>query len=642
MSKYVTPADERDEKDEEQSESKIHTRKCVINPNGEFCKSWDLLMVTLLLFTAAVTPFEVAFLVSNGVDALFVINRMVDLGFIADMGVNFFLGYYDAAEARMIWNHNRIVKRYLSGWFSIDLVSILPFDTVSVAMGDSAAGAGLSELKILRVIRLLRLIKLARIFKSVRIFTRIMAQSGLSFSTWALIKFLVGVIVIMHWTACVWGITPTLSDDTNNWLRMTGMVQAGPWAKYVAAFEFAEMAMVMGYGDFTPANTAERLIALILMFICGCIYAYVIGAICGVVSDMDPATREYQQNVDLLNDYMNEIKVPKAMRTRLREYFTHCKTIFRTKYYHEVLDNMSPALQGEVARHSHSSWLYKIPFFMANNEDERDRFVICIALDLVPRAFAPNEMVYREGDVSAAMYIVIRGMCAMLGRVITGGKFFGEDMIMAGRRYADCRALTYLDVYELEKDKLDNIIEEGDFAETEKLIRKQVIRLAMRKKFMEILKLVKLTRGMNKIPKEEYESWKKEMNAKNQVRRKVRSPDGEEMDPSDMETKTVQEAEDPSGTQANEIAAGENELDFWLKGHMTGETRDKQEADNDEFDEGAAVKSLEKRMNTLETQMNDMLTKIKDGFETMEASQEVAFRAFYNAQKKIRGNSRTE
>jgi hypothetical protein len=398
MSKYVTPADERDEKDEEPSESKIHTRKCVINPNGEFCKSWDLLMVTLLLFTAAVTPFEVAFLVSNGVDALFVINRMVDMGFIADMGVNFFLGYYDAAEARMIWNHNRIVKRYLSGWFSIDLVSILPFDTVSVAMGDSAAGAGLSELKILRVIRLLRLIKLARIFKSVRIFTRIMAQSGLSFSTWALIKFLVGVIVIMHWTACVWGITPTLSDDTNNWLRMTGMVQAGPWAKYVAAFEFAEMAMVMGYGDFTPANTAERLIALILMFICGCIYAYVIGAICGVVSDMDPATREYQQNVDLLNDYMNEIKVPKAMRTRLREYFTHCKTIFRTKYYHEVLDNMSPALQGEVARHSHSSWLYKIPFFMANNEDERDRFVICIALDLVPRAFAPNEMVYREGD----------------------------------------------------------------------------------------------------------------------------------------------------------------------------------------------------------------------------------------------------
>ena len=37
----------------------------------------------------------------------------------------------------------------------------------------------------------------------------------------------------------------------------------------------------------------------------------------------------------------------------------------------------------------------------------------------------------------------------------------------------------------------------------------------------------------------------------------------------------------------------------------------------------------------------DLLTKIKDGFETMEASQEVAFRAFYNAQKKIRSSSPT-
>ena len=73
-------------------------------------------------------------------------------------------------------------------------------------------------------------------------------------------------------------------------------------------------------------------------------------------------------------------------------------------------------------------------------------------------------MVFREGDVAGAMYIVIRGMCAMQGRVITGGKFFGEDMIMGGRRLADCRALTFLDVYELEKDSLDSILEDGKYS----------------------------------------------------------------------------------------------------------------------------------------------------------------------------------
>ena len=252
MSQYAikdVEAGEKGETEAEKEESKIQQRKCVINPNGEFCKSWDLLMVALLIFTAIVTPFEVGFLEPK-FDGLYVVNRFVDAGFVADMFVNFFLGYYDDEQATMIWDHKRIARKYLLGWFPIDLVSILPFDTLGLAMNSDT----FSDLKILRVIRLLRLIKLARIFKSSRIFKRIQAQSGLSFSTWALIKFLVIVIVSMHWTACVWGIAPTLSEDTNNWIRNSGMVLAGPYDKYIAAFEFAEMAMVMGYGDFTPAN----------------------------------------------------------------------------------------------------------------------------------------------------------------------------------------------------------------------------------------------------------------------------------------------------------------------------------------------------------------------------------------------------
>ena len=236
----------------------------------------------------------------------------------------------------------------------------------------------------------------------------------------------------------------------------------------------------------------------------------------------------------------------------------------------------------------------------------------------------------------------MRGMCAMSGRVITGGKFFGEDMIMSGRRMADCRALTFLDVYELEKEGLDQILEEGDFPETSALIRKQVIRLAMRKKFMEILNLVKMTRGMKTVPKEVYENWKKEMASKNQVKRKVRGIDGTEIeDDADSKDKAeeIDGEEKKEDNEAEEIAQGENELDFWLKGHMTGETITKDnDGENEKFDEGAAVKNLEKRMTTLENQMSDLLTKIKDGFETMEASQEVAFRAFYNAQKKIRSS----
>ena len=81
----------------------------------------------------------------------------------------------------------------------------------------------------------------------------------------------------------------------------------------------------------------------------------------------------------------------------------------------------------------------------------------------------------------------------------------------------------------------------------------------------------------------------------------------------------------------------EEELEFWTKGQ--GQIRERvQTADENAFDEEAAVKELDGRMTKLEGQMSDLLTTIKDGFETMEASQEVAFRAFYNAQKRQRAN----
>lgn len=622
----VEDGDDGKDAEKDESQSKIQQKRCVINPNSEFSKKWDLLMVVLLGFTALVTPFEVGFLTANGVDGLFVINRLVDFGFLLDMIVNFFLGYFDENQAVWIWNHKKIARRYLLGWFSIDLVSILPFDTLGLVMQSDSV----SQLKILRIVRLLRLIKLMRIFRSSRIFKRIQSQSGLSFSTWALIKFLLMVLMAIHWTACAWGMAPSLSEDTNDWYKLAGLQLAGVGDKYLAALEFALMIMVMGYGDFTPANTTERVIAVIAMVICGSLYAYVIGAICGVVSERDPATSEYQQQVDLLNDYMNEIKVGKKLRTRLRDYFTHCKSILRMRHYQEVLENMSDALKGEVARHSHSEWLQRIPFFNAKNEEERDRFVIQVALKLHADAFGPNEMVFREGDTADFMCIVIRGMAAMNGKVITAGKFFGEDMVMEdNRRLYDARALTFLDVYQLSQDDLNEILENGDFPETQPLIRRQQIRLALRQKFYEILSLVKMTKGLNKTTKEEYEQWKEDMAAKQQNKQRLRVSSD---DVADLETKLPV----PAAVQDETSVKAEQELNFWLHGHVTGETRQGEAENEEDFSTASAVDSLENRMNKLEGQMSELLRNVKDGFQTMEASQEVAFRTFYQAERRMR------
>ena len=73
-------------------------------------------MVFLLVFTALVTPFEVAFLLGGKIDTLFVINRCVDLGFLIDMGVQCFVKYFDADTATWVTNLSFIRWRYLKTW----------------------------------------------------------------------------------------------------------------------------------------------------------------------------------------------------------------------------------------------------------------------------------------------------------------------------------------------------------------------------------------------------------------------------------------------------------------------------------------------------------------------------------------------
>jgi hypothetical protein len=84
-------------------------QKGMVDPQGPFMAKWDLVMMVLLLFTALVTPFEVSFLETN-LDGMFVINRLVDVGFICDMLVNFRLAF-DDEEGVKIYSRRRIAQK---------------------------------------------------------------------------------------------------------------------------------------------------------------------------------------------------------------------------------------------------------------------------------------------------------------------------------------------------------------------------------------------------------------------------------------------------------------------------------------------------------------------------------------------------
>ena len=105
------------------------TKKHLLNPTSQWMKSFDVASTCALVFTAVITPVEVAFFLSEDgtgtpSSPLFWANRVVDLIFVTEMVQTFFLPFKDSNDGnRWVRRHRDIVRHYLRGWFAIDLFS---------------------------------------------------------------------------------------------------------------------------------------------------------------------------------------------------------------------------------------------------------------------------------------------------------------------------------------------------------------------------------------------------------------------------------------------------------------------------------------------------------------------------------------
>ena len=97
-----------------------------------------------------------------------------------------------------------IGKQYLQGWFSVDLVSTVPFDSIVdliLWMSGDAGGGGTSSLSFLSLGRLLKLVRLMKLNK---VLTVMEEEGRLAPSTVQLTQLTISIGLIGHMLACAW------------------------------------------------------------------------------------------------------------------------------------------------------------------------------------------------------------------------------------------------------------------------------------------------------------------------------------------------------------------------------------------------------------------------------------------------------
>ena len=435
----------------------------VISPRTWYMRKWDLVTLVLLLFTAVVTPVEVAFLETSMWSIMFWINRSVDALFVIDIFLNFFVAVVDPEDGQLVFHHPTIIKTYLKGWFTIDVISVMPFDMLSLIFNNGEVG----KLKILRVLRLLRLMKLLRILRAGRIFQRLETQYQIDYSQLELVKFVILALMTSHWMACAFGIVADLEDAEYNWMYYTafneytenGLLTEGMDPRgvvsdvdiYFAAFYWSSMTMTtIGYGDVVPSTLIERIFCSIMMLVGAFAYGYIIGAVGNVITQANEKKNKFYALMGELNSFLDEGRLTRALRIRLREYFKYKMASTNVSAHTALLKLMSPALRAEITL-CMNTWITKVDFFKKCPE----ALVIQLTLSIKQQTFPPQEKVIVPGDWCDRMFIVRKGVAICRQKIITTGQVFCvESLYKEGKVAYSAHAVTFCDLYTIERDVL--------------------------------------------------------------------------------------------------------------------------------------------------------------------------------------------
>ena len=500
--------------------------KYVVSPNGDFMRKWDFMTIMALLYTAVYTPYQIAFrsdmewtnvLGDPGPGWLgtFIVDRFVDSIFVVDMCLQFRMAWFDH-DHKLTFSSGEAATRYLKGWFAIDLVSIIPYDAI----------AGKSAGRVPKLLRLFRLLKIARILRVSRIIQRWETEWSVKYGALRLIRFLVVVIMVSHWDACLWYLITTFDGDyepgtgayceaVNNkgclggakkcctWVEVNELCSCNlcefgrsdtelcqevttPWTQYVAALYWSVMTLTTtGYGDIHAGTSLERMFSTASMILGSGIFAYIVGSMCTLVQRLDAHTFAFQRKIDDLNEYMAHREMPQELRRRLRKYFHYGRDLMKFDNEPELLADMSPQLQQEIAYHNSAKHIEHISLFNGMSR----RWTSNAALALVHKVFGPSETIIEEGDRGDAMYIMIKGRARVQKMTENGleewgtlseGSYFGERAVLfEAPRPVTVRTISYCEVAELGKPQLDHLFHA--FPGTKVPVRRRAIRDSFRK-----------------------------------------------------------------------------------------------------------------------------------------------------------------
>ncbi|XP_073003577.1 potassium channel KOR2-like [Typha latifolia] len=354
-------------------------RKCydafVIRPNGRLYRMWVNMMFVWSIYSTFFTPLEFGFF--RGSPEHLRHLEWVQIVFLADVLLHFFVAYRDAHSYRMSTGRMEVIRYFI--W-----------------------------LRLYRARNIIKFFK--KMEKDIRInylFTRI-------------VKLITVELYCTHIAACIFYYLATTMPPAKEGYTWIGSLSLGDYKyinfreidfvrRYVTSLYFAIVTMAsVGYGDIHAVNMREMVFIMTYISFDMILSAYLIGNMTALIVKGSKTERFRDKMTDLIK-YMNRNKLGKDIRSQIKG---HLRLQYESSYTKDsILEDIPVAVRSKISQTLYMEMVQKVKLFKGCS----DEFLSQIVMKLNEEFFLPGEVILEQGSAVDQIYIVSHGILEEVG-----------------------------------------------------------------------------------------------------------------------------------------------------------------------------------------------------------------------------------
>ena len=136
-------------------------------------------------------------------------------------------------------------------------------------------------------------------------------------------------------------------------------------------------------------------------------YSILISSISSILHSASQSTRQFDERLLQIDEYMRSKKLPAAMREKTKDYFYLKFSNGKLLNEAEILDLLSPVLRREIKQFTAQDICKKIP--LLSNPLCKD-FAHDISCVIEPSIVFANEVIMREGTTGEELFFISSGV----------------------------------------------------------------------------------------------------------------------------------------------------------------------------------------------------------------------------------------